>query len=77
MFTMADSEEAKSGILTIKDFEEGTVSQMLHFLYTSDLSQDGVPMLINLLLIVRLICFTQTRFPRKSTSISSYGRFVF
>ena len=54
MLTTANSKEAKSGCLTIEDFEESTVSEMLKFCYTGDLTEDGVPRMIELLLLVSL-----------------------
>ena len=77
MLTTANSKEAKSGSLTIVDFEESTVSEMLKFCYTGDLREDGVPRMIELLLLVSLKSFTPFVFHRNLYSFPVMGRLTF
>ena len=74
MLTTANCKEAMSGSLTIKDFDASTVGEMLKFCYTGDLKEDGVPRIIELILLVSLKYFTPFMFQRKiCTFILSYG----
>ncbi len=59
MLTTTSSKEAKSGSLTIKDFEKSTVDLMVNFCYTGDLAEDDVARLIELLLLVGFLYYSK------------------